>query len=506
MRLRRTAYQCCRVLIAVVATSVALGIFPHSSSAYDVRRHRVQRDDTLASVAARFGMSVAELQQQIGGTLPPEGQEVVVKPPGKEEGNAPGSKYIEFYSVKKGDTLLSIANKLQPPMPMEELADFNLVSRRTHLVLQGESIAAIAKRHNDKLAPIAKAYKTTPEQLLREWNDLGDKQHPLEPTEGALLVVGWEEPREGDDLAYPSYRRIKEKFSKVAAVPSLKLSELREVYEVKSGDTIEKIAQRFNVALDDLRHENDMERDTELEAGDLVFIPERRPLPPPTPEPRLASEEQKYYVGIVIKDTHVRERPDEGATGFPVKAESKLILAGRKGDWFAVLVKKGYGYALQANVRVDRPYAPPPTFNEPATPKAREVLSIAYSWLGTPYRFGGNSRQGIDCSAFVKSVFTAAGVGVWRNRAERTACTQIALGKPVAVPPDQLKPGDRLYFDFERGGRGREAAGVADHTGIYVGSGQFIHASGYHHKVVISQLPNTRYWKNLLGARRDESI
>jgi LysM repeat protein len=492
--------------MAVVATSIALGICSHSSSAYDAKRYRVQPKDTLDSVAARFGMSVAELQQQIGGALPPVGQEISIKPPGKGEANAPGSKYIEFYTVKKGDTLLSIAQKLQPPMPMEELADFNLVPRRTHLVLTGESLAAIAKRYNDKLAPIAKAYHTTPEQLLREWNDLGDTQHPLEPTEGALLLVGWEEPREGDDLAYPSYRRIKEKFSLVAAVPSLQLGELREVYEVKPGDTPAKIAQRFNVALDDLRRENDLEEDTLLEEGDLVFIPEKRKLPTPK-QPTLASEEQKYYVGIVTKDTHVRERPDEGATGFPVKAESKLILAGKKGDWFAVLVKKGYGYVPQSNVRVGQPYAPPLTLNEPATPKAREVLSIAYSWLGTPYRFGGNSRQGIDCSAFVKSVFTAAGVGTWRNRAERTACTQIALGKPVFVPPDQLKPGDRLYFDFERSGRGgREAPGVADHTGIYIGGGQFIHASGYHHKVVISQLPNTRYWKNLLGVRRDEDI
>ncbi len=504
MRLCQIVRQCCRVLVVGVTCLMLLGIYPHSSSAYDVQRYRIQPGDTPASVAAHFGMSVAELQQQIGGMLPPVGQKISIKPPGKSEGNAPGNKYIEFYSVQKGDTLLSIAHKLQPPMPMEELADFNLVPRRTHLVLPGESLAAIAKRYNDKLSPIAKAYKTSPEQLLREWNDLGDKQHPLEPTEGTLLVVGWEEPREGDDLAYPSYRRIKEKFSKVAAVPSLKLGELREVYEVKPGDTPEKIAQQFNVALDDLRRENDLERGTELEVGDLVFIPERKPLPPPTPEPRLASEEQKYYVGIVTADTHIRERPDEGARGVPVKKESKLILAGRKGNWFAVLVKKGYGYVPQADVRVDRPYAPPPTFSEPATPQAREVLSIAYSWLGTPYKFGGNSRRGIDCSAFVKSVFTAAGVGVWRNRAERTACTQIALGKPVYVPPDQLKPGDRLYFDFERGGRGREAAGVADHTGIYIGSGQFIHASGYHHKVVISQLPNTRYWKHLIGARRDE--
>ncbi|MCS6860183.1 MAG: LysM peptidoglycan-binding domain-containing protein [Abditibacteriales bacterium] len=505
MRLRGTAYQQLRVLVVIGATSVALGISSHSSSAFDAKRYRVQPKDTLASVAARFDMSVAELQQQIGGALPPVGQEISVKPPGKGEGGAPGDKYIEFYTVKKGDTLLSIANKLQPPMPMEELADFNLVPRRTHLVLAGESLATIAKRYHSHLAPIAKAYNTTPEQLLREWNDLGDKQHPLEPTEGALLVVGWEEPREGEDLAYPSYRRIKEKFNKVALLPALKLGELREVYEVRQGDTLEKIAQKFNVALEDLRRENDMERDTELEVGDLMFIPERKPPPPPTPEPRLASEEQKNYVGIVTQDTHVRERPDEGARGFEVKKGSKLILAGRKGDWFAVLVKRGYGYVLQAHVQVDRPYAPPLTLNEPATTKAREVLAIAYSWLGTPYKFGGNSRRGIDCSAFVKSVFTAAGVGVWRVRAERTASTQIALGKPVYVPPDQLRPGDRLYFDFERSARsGREAPGVADHTGIYIGGGQFIHASGAHGKVVVSQLPNTRYWKNLIGVRRDE--
>ena len=75
------------------------------------------------------------------------------------------------------------------------------------------------------------------------------------------------------------------------------------------------------------------------------------------------------------------------------------------------------------------------------------ILHEAFTYLGVPYVWAGNTRAGLDCSAFVKSVYAAQGV-----RLPRTAAEQAHVGQPVGNN-DNLEPGDRLYFDMGRKGR-----------------------------------------------------
>ena len=124
-------------------------------------------------------------------------------------------------------------------------------------------------------------------------------------------------------------------------------------------------------------------------------------------------------------------------------------------------------------------------------PRADAVIREAFTYLGVPYVWAGNTRRGLDCSAFVKNVFaTTRGIGLPRHSGD-----QARVGETVAST-DDLQPGDRLYFDMKRSGR-------ISHTGIYLGNGYFIHASSNRHCVGVDKLASGNYWSGLVTARRD---
>jgi cell wall-associated NlpC family hydrolase len=99
--------------------------------------------------------------------------------------------------------------------------------------------------------------------------------------------------------------------------------------------------------------------------------------------------------------------------------------------------------------------------NAPTTPLAApqaEAAALAAALVGAPYRYGGSAPDGFDCSGLVWYVYHSVGIGL-----PRTAADQRAAVKPVDV--DHLKPGDLLFFQTP-----------ADHVGVYVGDGEFVHA------------------------------
>jgi cell wall-associated NlpC family hydrolase len=122
------------------------------------------------------------------------------------------------------------------------------------------------------------------------------------------------------------------------------------------------------------------------------------------------------------------------------------------------------------------------------TPIEARVIKIARSLIGVPYRFGGETPKGFDCSGFVGYVFRkAAGVDL-----PRVSHDQARSGKAVSV--DDLRPGDLIYFKIEHQ--------KPLHVGIYLGRGKFIHAPSSRGRVNIQSL-SVDYWrKRYRGARR----
>ncbi|MGH7389505.1 MAG: C40 family peptidase [Candidatus Rokuibacteriota bacterium] len=110
-------------------------------------------------------------------------------------------------------------------------------------------------------------------------------------------------------------------------------------------------------------------------------------------------------------------------------------------------------------------------------------MGIARKHLGVPYRWGGSSPAGFDCSGFVRYVYAQVGVSLPHN-----AARQYAHGRPVAR--DRLEPGDLVFFDRLR------------HNGIYIGHGRFIHARRSGKRVSISTLDEDWYATRWVGARR----
>jgi len=106
------------------------------------------------------------------------------------------------------------------------------------------------------------------------------------------------------------------------------------------------------------------------------------------------------------------------------------------------------------------------------------LLSFHQEWKGTPYRLGGLSKNGIDCSGFVYLAY----LDIVGDKLPRTVNAQRILGKDVAR--NQLRIGDLVFFKITRSIR---------HVGIYMGNDRFLHASTKK-GVKISSLNNI-YWK-----------
>ena len=129
-----------------------------------------------------------------------------------------------------------------------------------------------------------------------------------------------------------------------------------------------------------------------------------------------------------------------------------------------------------------------PEFNESSTKASGNWLEVAESYLGTPYKFGGDDERGIDCSAFIQKVFPDL---------PRTANEQMKVGSSVPVDNmSQWQPGDRIYFDMNA----RLSPGDADHTGIYLGNNEFIQASSS--KGVVKTPINDYYRQRIIAVKR----
>lgn len=107
------------------------------------------------------------------------------------------------------------------------------------------------------------------------------------------------------------------------------------------------------------------------------------------------------------------------------------------------------------------------------------IMSQYASWKGVRYRMGGDTRRGIDCSAFVQRTFREQfGLDLPRSTAD-----QKDSGRYISR--NKLRPGDLVLF---------RAGSTGRHVGIYLGNNDFVHASTSS-GVMISNL-NDSYWKN----------
>jgi cell wall-associated NlpC family hydrolase len=117
-----------------------------------------------------------------------------------------------------------------------------------------------------------------------------------------------------------------------------------------------------------------------------------------------------------------------------------------------------------------------------------KAVAIAQRYLGVPYRWGGaDPLTGFDCSGFTMYVYAQLGVNL-------THYTGAQFYEGTRVPPDQLQPGDLVFFEPRARG--------PQHEGMYIGDGQFIQAPHTGDVVKISSLSEPSYRFGYVGAVR----
>jgi len=116
---------------------------------------------------------------------------------------------------------------------------------------------------------------------------------------------------------------------------------------------------------------------------------------------------------------------------------------------------------------------------------SNDIISYAYNFIGTPYVFGSNGPNAFDCSAFTKYVFDHFGVSLPRT-------SQSQYGSGTVISRDNLQTGDLVFFNTYT---------YLGHVGIYIGGGDFIHASSSK-GVTVSSLNDGYYSSRFEGGTR----
>jgi len=229
----------------------------------------------------------------------------------------------------------------------------------------------------------------------------------------------------------------------------------RTTYVVRKGDTFIKIAKVTGVSVSDLRAINRVSSNR-LRPGQKISLTYPQPVKPVMEIPETINGLDHFNLDDLEEIENIPDSPDSSSDQTDEEPAPRFL-----GKW--------------------------------DDSKERDLLvKISKGFLGAPYRFGGVTLRGLDCSAFVKRVYSIFDINL-----PRTAREQSQLGQKVSR--DSLAIGDLVFFNTRRY--------HISHVGIYIGNNEFVHAaSGRSKEVRISSLNEPYYNKRFIKAVRIKEL
>ena len=291
-----------------------------------------------------------------------------------------------------------------------------------------------------------------------------------------------------------------------------------EKYTVKSGDTLYKISKLYGVSTEALKKANALEKDS-ISTRQVLTIPpavkkkvdEDAGTPLGIPSEKPPAETVKRIPGQA--DSYAVQRGDSLFTiskrvGLPIEEikrmnhlRTSVLKIGQ-----ILLFPKGesrQGGKAEAEAESEEMVGPLSAEGDEGEPVVSASLGkwnnseersllvrVVKTFLGVPYKLGGSTLKGMDCSAFVRKIYE-----IFNIQLPRTTREQFSIGK--RVEKGQLEEGDLVFFK-EPGNRA--------HVGIYVGDNQFVHASSYSKEVKIDHLDKPYYSKRFLRGIRVKEL
>ncbi|WP_432357253.1 C40 family peptidase [Sporosarcina sp. UB5] len=192
-----------------------------------------------------------------------------------------------------------------------------------------------------------------------------------------------------------------------------------------------------------------------------------------------SSQTVSVHTGTYTTAHNVNIRSEAGTN-------NKIVLLAKKGTTVSVINEKKVGEELWFQVKVngETGWALSTLLTKKSVAETNKNVALsdvivkrATGLTGIPYRFGGTTTKGFDCSGFVQYVYEKSGKSISRD-----TLGQFAQSKKVSDP----QPGDLVFFQntYRKG---------ISHVGIYIGNNKFVHAGGKQSQVVSL---NNIYWKS----------
>ena len=280
-------------------------------------------------------------------------------------------------------------------------------------------------------------------------------------------------------------------------------------YRVKPGDTLYGISKSFGISIEALRKANALEGDS-LKPKQVLTIPSQRGEKSEEGAGKSSSQTPKKLMVKNVKkvseetDSYIVQKGDSlssiskkgslsieeikkmnGLHTSTLKIGQVLILPRGERRWDEEVEELGDGGEIGGALQKEEVKGEPVAFSilgKWNNPEERNLfVRVVKTFLGVPYKLGGSTLKGIDCSAFVKKIYE-----IFKVELPRTTREQLFVGRKVEK--DQLEEGDLVFF---------KRRGNSAHVGIYIGDKQFIHASSRNREVKIDHLDmpyfNTRF-------------